>query len=178
MLALHYSFAEGEIIDIMLQKMDEKLFKLIFCIILFHFIYSCWTKLPLAFLHSPVDWPSSARLEHDMHYVRHFTLKYFQLRCSASSCTALLASWLAWGRWFITSELKRTIRPYQQIRALAVGAQLALAPVICGRAGTQPQPAAAPWPLQTLKSHRGHRHAPGAGAFIHISGQWIEMGGK
>lgn len=93
-------------------------------------------------------------------------------------CTALLQSqlvlwlWAPRERWYITAELKRTIRPYQQIRVLAVGAQLAIAPVICGLAGTSPQPAAAPWPLQTLKSHWGHRRASGAGALIHTLSIW------
>lgn len=83
------------------------------------------------------------------------------------------------GGLYITSELKRTIRPYQQIRALAVGPLLAIVPVICGLAGMKPWPATAPWPLQTLKSHQGHRRAPGAGAFIpSLSGKWIGNGRK
>lgn len=93
-----------------------------------------------------------------------------------SICRPALRLRAPMARWCITSELKRTIRPYQQIRVLAVGARFAIAPVICGLAGTWPWPATAPWPLQTLKSHRGHRRAPGAGAFVHmLSGKWIGL---
>lgn len=129
--------------DIMMKKMDNinttKTCKLIPYTIWFVFIYSCLTKLLLASLHNPRAWQVVCQI---LKILKYFQAAAFSSACSASFCAALLALWLVlwlWApreRWYITSELKRTIRPYQQIRVLAVGEQLAIAPVICGLAGT------------------------------------------